>query len=461
MKNEGIKAKPKKESLEFSKIVWKYLTQNICEEVFEATRNKERQRKWTLWTLVRMWLGLLQSQISSQSEAIRLGGAGHPLFPLVEATPESFFQRIQKFRPIFFRNIFKRFTEGLTSELKNNFNQGVGLSEVHFPNVYVIDASRLHKVGRVLKVARKITKAILPGSIEAAYNLRKGILHDLWFDPDGARSEKAMLQEMIDSFKPGDLLLADRYYCRPVTWRQIEAAGLWMVSRHNASVTRKKKLEVLQTIRLDDLAIDDWIVEMGGSDGEGSIKLRWVQIRRNRKKITLITNVLDPRKLSVEELEKLYAARWQVERLYLELKEYLGLNQLFNASPSAVGQQVYATAILYQALKFSHSRIAQDCQIAPEMISAKKLFRNVLRIFIQTTQLEAWALYRHEELSGSEEGLDLDQLRLHEIPWNNISLDWVLVEKRNPHRRKRRYTKARNTWTTYKNIPGAKKLMQY
>jgi hypothetical protein len=89
--------------------IWQYLTPEVCDEVFELTRDRERQRKWGLHALLKTWIGILQCDLGSQTEAVEeYCGKAHPLFPLVEASPESFFKRIQSLRPAFFRNIFRR-----------------------------------------------------------------------------------------------------------------------------------------------------------------------------------------------------------------------------------------------------------------------------------------------------------------------------------------------------------------
>ena len=114
------KIKPRKPSLpkeippsDYLAILWENLTPEIRREVFEVTRDKERERKWTLFTLVRVWMGLLQNPVLSQTQAIESCGQGHPMFPLVEASSESFFMRMQNLRPEFFRNIFTRFTQSI------------------------------------------------------------------------------------------------------------------------------------------------------------------------------------------------------------------------------------------------------------------------------------------------------------------------------------------------------------
>src|SRR5205085_8437563 len=93
--------------------------------------------------------------------------------------------KVQNVRPVFFRNVFHAYTERLRPEIPASFEQELPISAAAFPEIYAIDGSRLAKVGRLLKVARNTTRAILPGSMEAVYDLRRGILQHLYFDPDG------------------------------------------------------------------------------------------------------------------------------------------------------------------------------------------------------------------------------------------------------------------------------------
>jgi hypothetical protein len=444
--------------------VWTHLTEEACHEVFEATRDRERQRKWTLSTLMRVWMGLLQNPTLSQTEAIEIcAGGKHALFPKVEASSESFFMRIASLRPTFFRNLFLRFTIAIQCELALNFASDLSVDVKAFPEIYVIDGSRLAKVGRVLKVARNTTKAIIPGSMEALYDLRRGVLRDLWFDPDGARSEMAMLDQVLGSVQEGALLINDRYYPKPVIWRKMADKKLWMVSRYNATV-KKRKLKSLRKVRNSKVTIDDWLVEMGGSQyNEEPVTLRWVHVRNGDFDLILITNVVDPKLLSVEQLLELYGYRWSVERMYLHLKEVLALNRLFNASPSAVGQQTYATAILYNALRLAQSKIALKLKIPPERFSPDKLFPKLIERLVQRTWLGQGAEWQRErsgiEQPSSEEWREMEK-RLSRHPALKLNLEGVFVQKRAEFKRKRRFCKGRKTWTTYRKIPGAKKLLR-
>jgi hypothetical protein len=43
-------------SAHYLSVIWQHLTESLCEEVFAATRERERQRKWTLFALVWFWI---------------------------------------------------------------------------------------------------------------------------------------------------------------------------------------------------------------------------------------------------------------------------------------------------------------------------------------------------------------------------------------------------------------------
>ncbi len=46
-------------------------------------------------------------------------------------------------------------------------------------------------------MARKTTKAIIPGSMEAVYDLRRGLLHELHLNPDGCVTQPDAAQAVL------------------------------------------------------------------------------------------------------------------------------------------------------------------------------------------------------------------------------------------------------------------------
>lgn len=445
-------------SADYVSVIWQHLTESMCEEVFAATRERERQRKWTLFALVWFWIALLQSRFSSQTRALLEARAGSALFPPVDATPEAFFQKIQTVRPVFFQNVFRAYTERLKPEATPSFERELPLDPKVFQNVFAVDGSRLEKVGRLLKVARATTKAILPGSMEAVYDLRRGLLHELYFDPDGCVAEIKMFEKILPSIPRGSLLVDDRYYAKPVIWQQVGEQGLCMVSRYNKTV-KKRRIQVLAQTRSSKLSIDDWLVDMGGSQaGTTPVRLRWVHIWNGQFEIILITNVLDPTVLTPLQLLTLYRRRWSVERMYLAMKDVLELNHLYNCSPAAVGQQVYATAILYNTLRASQGKIAAAAEIAPEALSVDKLFPTLIDHYIKATYIAFGAQGMFERMQAKHPRLRRPDMKI-DHPTLRVRISDHLLEKRNEHRRQRRFCKGRARATSYNKIPGAKKFL--
>ena len=112
-----------------------------------------------------------ETRFASQSRAVLEGKNGHPLLPEVDASPESFFMKIQAVRPVFFRNVFAAFTAAIYPKLPCRYAEDLGIKT--FSEIYAADGSRLEKVGRLLKVTRTTTRAILPGSMEALYDVNE------------------------------------------------------------------------------------------------------------------------------------------------------------------------------------------------------------------------------------------------------------------------------------------------
>lgn len=442
--------------------VWRHLTEAVCQEVFSLLRENERQRKWSLFALLKLWVGLLSSAARTQTEAVEECGKGNPLFPDVKATSESFFERIQSLRPTFFHALYLRFTEAIRQDCPTSFFSAHAALEKDFPGLFVLDGSKLHKVGRLLKVARTTTKAILPGSLEAVYDMRRGILHNLIFDPDGHKGEKHLLLSALPSLPKGSLLVYDRYACYAVYWKAMEEAGHFLLCRASRTLKLRKREEIL-TVHRGRVHLVESEVELG--TGPAARRLRLIEWQSPKGSLRLLTNVMDVEKLRADQAVELYKARWSVERCFLSLKDTLNLNHLFNAAPAAVGQQVYATAILYNALRLSQGEIAQKAGIEPERISPEKLFPRLTEKIVLLTLAEVVAemkmeRYRRELRKQYANPPEPGEMHLERNSIFRLDLDGITLVPRKGPRRKRRYCLGRRYATSYAKIPGAKKYVR-
>jgi hypothetical protein len=163
--------------------------------------------------------------------------------------------------------------------------------------------------------------------------------------------------------------------------------------------------------------------------------------------------VLAPARLSAEEALDLYPYRWSVERMFFDLKEVLNLNRLYAANPNAVARQVYAAAIVYNALRVAQSDGAAQVGWAPERLSPAKFFPKVAT---------ATYLYLHRQQWEREVRPRYRRLHLRLVGdrrcWVRTTPAPLEVERRDDHRRIRRFCLARRRWKSLAHVRGGQRF---
>ena len=91
-------------------IIHEHLTKALCEAVFDERRVSERRRCWTLQAMAEFWTAVIIRAPASLRQALDEGRRGAGGFPLVQASPESFFERAQGMRWEFFSDLFNAFS---------------------------------------------------------------------------------------------------------------------------------------------------------------------------------------------------------------------------------------------------------------------------------------------------------------------------------------------------------------
>ena len=440
--------------LETCRLVHSILTQQLCDEVFATTRIYERQRTWSLYVLATFWTGvILQSPPSltqAVEEAVRSGVVGASGDA---PTPQGFFDRAKTLKWIFFAELFDRFVEAITPQAPPAFSAEFGFLRKHFPEIWVLDGSRLDAVRHRLKILWNVRAAVLPGCVIAAYDLFRGYPRALRFDADAARGEIPRATELLDQVPPGTLLIEDRGFAAVQFFADLSQRDLFGLCRMKKGLT-VKKLEQLQRRKIQGAVLEDWLVQVGSGEGTPAQRLRLITWRHQGEVFKVLTNVLDPTKLSPEVALDLYPKRWSVERMYFDLKEVLKLNRFYASSPNAVAMQVYATAIVYVAMRVAQARAAQEAKVAPEAISPAKFFPRMVKAYGTHAGFELGYRRTCEE----NPGIELRKPDPKREPMFSVKLSQILVKPRSGVRRKRRYCEGRKKWKSFAHIRGAKKL---
>jgi len=438
-----------------SRLIQKHLTEGLCEEVFQETRNRERKRVWSLYALVNFWNHIILHSPGSITQAIEEAVRGEgKVWPATSGSPQAFFGRCQTLTWKFFAALFHRFTAAVAPEAKTAFAQEFHGLGRHFSNVWLVDGSRLDAIAHRLKILWDVRSSILPGCVIAFYDLFRGFPRVLGFDPDAARAEMKRMMELLPQIPRGTLLLGDRLYASVKLFEDFGQRGLYGLCRLSQTLNLKK-VRRLSKKRVDGGLLEDWVAEVGSGVTAPKQELRYIRFKKGRVVYELLTNVLDPKKLPAETAIKLYPRRWDIERMFYDLKAVVGLHRFYAANPNAVAMQVFASALVYVAMRVAHADAAVQAELSPEKLSPKKLFPRVAQCYAILAGVELGYLWTCKKNPGRR----LKPPVLEGRPEFMVPLDEILVQKRSPVRRKRRYCRSRRRWKSFAHVSGGKRFI--
>lgn len=412
------------------KLIHDELTESVTRSVFQQTRTTERERKWTLQALLTFWTEVILRAPKSLSDYLKdLWNVGW-----LESTEEAFLQRCRDLSWRFFAALYRQFVELIHDRAPARYVPELHGLRDRFPNVWVIDGSRLDKIARSLKILRHLNITVLPGCIMAAYDVFRGFAQRLHFDPDAATAEVPRAIELFGDIPEGTLLVGDRAGGIPRIFQALSERKLWGLFRHHPHVKLKRR-QLLRKTPVSDTLVEEWLVEAG--DGTSTPVQTLRLIHRRKPGFWLLTNILDPDQLTATEALALYLQRWDVEKLFYDLKCVLNLHHFYAANPNAIAMQVYAAALVHTAMRVTQARLSEELQIDPEMLSTERLFMRVAAAS-KTLAEHEFTLLRVDELNPG-----LSYNRPSAARRLTVPLSFILKDSGKPDRKRRRRTSSR------------------
>jgi hypothetical protein len=333
----------------------------------------------------------------------------------------------------FFSDLFEAFSASALAGHRPAFEADLRGTLPCFPEVFVVDGSKLDAIARRLKVLWDERVVVLPGSLLVLYDLYRGVPLRVHFDEDSNRAEVPALRAELDAVPKGALLLGDRAFCSHRLFGDFKERGIWAVVRCTNAIGLQRLSKVSRTDH-DGGVLRDTLVVAGTTQKPSQRQsLRLIEWRAGKKSIRLLTNVLDPQKLPAPAAIALYRRRWSVERMFYDLKEVLNLHRFYAANVNAIAMQVHAAALVYVALRIAQSAIAKTTELKPEQLSVEKLFPRVATASTAFVTVCLTVL----AMRAANPGVAFVEPNWSELPFASASLDSVLVEHRNPKRRRR------------------------
>jgi Transposase DDE domain len=185
-------------------------------------------------------------------------------------------------------------------------------------------------------------------------------------------SELGLLRQLSAAFQPGDIMLADAFYCNYFLIASLKAAGIDVLFEQNgARITDFRRGRSLGTrdhlVRWLKPARPSWMSPEQYAGLPDELSVREVKVSHQ----ILVTTMLEHRAVDKNELSALYAHRWHVELDLRNIKTTLGMDILSCQTPAMNEKEFWVHLLAYNVIRLLMAQAAHQAGIHPRELSFK------------------------------------------------------------------------------------------
>ena len=212
-------------------------------------------------------------------------------------------------------------------------------------------------------------------------SLATGMVMSLAMGPYAGKEtgETALFRTLFDKLRPGDLILADRYYGGWFMLALLRERGVEFVTR----LHQLRDADFSQGTRLgkgDHLtrwakpAKPEWLDQETYDRLPEQLEMRELEVRVDipgfrTESLVVVTSLFDHKTYTRTEIADLYRRRWVIELELRDIKSTMSLDVLRRQTPEAVRQELWTGLLAYNLIRQSmlQSALATDCR--PQQLS--------------------------------------------------------------------------------------------
>lgn len=191
--------------------------------------------------------------------------------------------------------------------------------------------------------------------------------------------ETALLRGMLDALAPGDVVVADRFYCSFMMIALLLGRGCDVCARlhqrRHSDFRRGKRLG-----KYDHLIVwkrparPSWMDEATYASIPETLVLREIRFNVVRpgcrtRTLTIVTTLTDPKAYTAEDVAELYGCRWYSELDIRAIKQSLHLDHVRCKSPRMGRKEVWTTLLGYNLVRTTAAAAAVLHNRKPREIS--------------------------------------------------------------------------------------------
>jgi len=201
-------------------------------------------------------------------------------------------------------------------------------------------------------------------------------------------SELALLRLVVEQFRPGEILLADRFFCSYWVIATLLARGVDVVVRlhqcRSADFRRGRRLgrEDHLVIWTRPKQVPDWMARAEYDAMPARITIRELRVRvadrtKRVRSLVLVTTLLDAKINPAKDLGGLFRRRWDAELDPRSLKTEMRMDVLRTRSPDMVRKEIAAHLLAYNLIRGIMAEAARVEEIKPRGLSFKGALHTV------------------------------------------------------------------------------------
>ena len=378
-----------------------------------------------------LWLGLLwcvlEGMHSYQDLWRFLGSRVVGGFAPVQLTDDAIVKRLEQAGLEPLQQLLLHVNQWLASHLQPAMTSTLAAFATQ---IVALDETTLDAVARHLSWQRLHPKGhpvLLPGKLAGLFDLRQQCWLTLQFFPEALQNCKVGALSLVEGLPWHSLLLFDLGYFSFAWFDYLSSMGYWWISR-----LREKTSYRLLHVYYCHHEILDALIWLGSSHGSRAGRaVRLVRFHDGTCLRMYLTNVLDPRQLSLIEIAQLYARRWDIELAFLTLKEALDLHHWWSSKLPLILQQIWVVLIVAHLMQRLRIDIALQAGVDPFAVSLPLLIQYVPRLIAQRQSPIDWVLTHGHHLGFIRPSTRIQVVAPH-IPLEQMTFppaDLVLVRK--------------------------------
>jgi hypothetical protein len=191
--------------------------------------------------------------------------------------------------------------------------------------------------------------------------------------------EAALFRTLLEELRPGDVLVADRYYCSYWIVALASARGVQVVFRKHQ--LRRTDFRTGRRLGRDDHVVawtkpprPAWLTPADYEALPSLLALREVRTRITTpgcrvKELVVVTTLRDPAAFPREHILDLYHERWHVEIDLRAIKTQMKMEILRCQTPAMVRKEIWAHLLAYNLVRKVMAQAASEHGVTPRQLS--------------------------------------------------------------------------------------------